>query len=576
MNKKVSVLSLVMAALIAITSCGNSNKQENNQATEENKTSVSEQKDDNKEEAKVEDNTEKKEANNQEGGKSLRMLFDKQGEGTNFDTPWWNRGDIYKVITFRSLFKADPSLSEFKEDLLDSYEASDDGMNYTFKLKDGLKWSDGEDLTAEDVKFSIEGALRGAKVNSIYRGAFTSIKGAEEFIDGSAEEVEGLKADGQTLEVTMADSVGNMIPVLSQFAILPKHGFEGVDMTEYHTADFWKNPITNGMYKVKEVVTDSYIALEPNENYEGQAPKIQSVVINIVPSDAKLNSVLGDQADVFNSKVPTEIAAVNDKDNWEKQVVDTLFYYYLVFNQTGNDQRPANEWIKNPKFRQAIYYAIDRKNLTASLFPDLSEESTYGVPAKDETNKDTSLEMYEYNPEKSKEILEEIGYKADKPLEFRYYMADQASVDLYNSIAANLQAVGIPVNVQKFAGDATQELMELRNYDIALKGLSAFGYEEWYGEYVPATNNLIKVFGEQVGSKYEKLHADLLKETDEAKRADILKELQKIESEDLSKEVIFMLKNAIFVNTDNVDTKGATFTNPWFAADIGFENWELK
>ena len=579
--KKVSILSIALSAMMLLTACGGGgNNTAEKQPADTNQTEVSEKA--NTDQGKENADMGKEVANEDvatdvnQDGKSLRMLFDKQGEGTNFDTPWWNRGDIYKVITFRSLFKADPSLSEFKEDLLESYEASEDAMSYTFKLKDGLKWSDGEDLTAEDVKFSIEGALKGAKVNSIYRGAFSSIEGAEDFKEGKAEEVSGLKADGQTLEVSMEKSVGNMIPVLSQFAILPKHGFEGVDMTEYHTADFWKNPATNGMYKVKEVVTDSYIALEPNENYEGEAPKIQSVVINIVPSDAKLNAVLGDQADVFNSKVPTEIQSVASKENWDGQVVDTLFYYYLVFNQTGNDTREANKWIKNPKFRQAIYHAIDRESLTASLFPDLAEASTYGVPAKDADNKDTGLEMYDYDPEKAKAILEEIGYTPDQPLEFRYYMADQASVDLYNSIAANLQAVGIPVNVQKFAGDATQELMELRNYDIALKGLSAFGYEEWYGEYVPETNNLIKVFGEEVGAKYEDLYNDLLQETDEAKRADILKELQKIESEDLSKEVIFMLKNEIIVNTDNVDTKGATFTNPWFAADIGFENWELK
>lgn len=579
--KKVSILSIALSAMMLLTSCGGGDDNtSNNNSADTNKTEVSENANtnDKKENAntlsEVASNDDKD--TNLENQKSLRMLFDKQGEGTNFDTPWWNRGDIYKIISYRSLFKADPSLSEFKEDLLDSYEESDDGMSYTFKLKDDLKWSDGKDITAEDVKFSIEGALKGAKVNSIYRGAFSSIAGAEDFKEGKIEEVSGLKADGQTLSVAMDKSVGNMIPILSQFAILPKHGFEGVDMTEYHTADFWKNPITNGMYKVKEVVTDSYLALEPNENYEGQAPKIQSVVVNIVPSDAKLNAVLGDQADVFNSKVPTEIQSVASKDNWDGQVVDTLFYYYLVFNQTGNDTRPANKWIKDPKFRQAIYYAIDRESLSTSLFPDLAEESTYGVPKKDEDNKNEDLEMYSYDPEKAKALLEEIGYTPDQALEFRYYMADQASVDLYNSIAANLQAVGIPVNVQKFAGDATQELMELRNYDIALKGLSAFGYEEWYGEYVPETNNLIKVFGEDVGEKYDSIYKDLLEETDQDKRADILKELQKVESEDLSKEVIFMLKNEIFVNTDNVDTKGATFTNPWFAADIGFENWELK
>ena len=265
--KKNYVLGLALSAIMLLTSCGGAKAPENKEAG------------DAKQETKVEETAKTDESSE----KSLRMLFDKQGEGTNFDTPWWNRGDIYKVITFRSLFKANPELTEFKEDLLDSYTMAEDGMSYEFNIKDGLKWSDESDLTAEDVKFSIEGALKAAKVNSIYKSAFSSIKGAEDYKEGKAEEVAGLKVEGNKLTMEMDKSVGNMIPILSQFAILPKAGFEGVDMTEYHTADFWKNPITNGMYKVKEVATDSYLALEPNENYEGQAPKIKSVVVNIVP-----------------------------------------------------------------------------------------------------------------------------------------------------------------------------------------------------------------------------------------------------------------------------------------------------
>ncbi|MDO4662213.1 MAG: ABC transporter substrate-binding protein [Tissierellia bacterium] len=505
----------------------------------------------------------------------MTTLYDKQGEGTNFDTPWWNRGDLYKVISYRSLFKADSTLSDFKEDLLDSYTVSDDSKTYEFTLKDGLKWSDGKDLTGDDVKFSVEGALKGAKVNSIYTNAFVRIKGAKDYRDGKANEVSGIKVDGNKVTFEMEETCGNMIPVLSQFAILPAHGFDGVDMTQYATADFWKAPITNGMYKVDEVVTDSYITLVPNENYEGEKPKIDKVVVNIVPSDAKLNAILGDQADFFNSKSPVGISSIKEKENWDSQTVDTLFYYYLVFNETGSDDGKANEFIKDPKFRQAVYYAIDRENLAKNLFPDIATPTTYGVPASDEKNKNNDLEMYEYNPEKAKKILDEIGFKQDKPLEFRYYMADQSSVDLYNSIAANLKDVGIDVNVQKFAGDATQELFDIRNYDIALKGLSAFGYEEWYGEYSSSNQNFKNILGD-VGQKYDETYNKFLSETDPDKRAELLKSLQEIESNDLSKMPIFMLKNVIFTNSNVVDIKDAKFGNPWFATDNGFENWELK
>lgn len=560
--KKKSILALFLALVMILSACG---------GTTPKKDAGKDEKAPSKDAAQ----TEKDGKAPSKGEKVLTTLYDKQGEGTNFDTPWWNRGDLYKVVSFRSLFKANSDLTEFKEDMIKDYKMAEDGLSYEFNLKDGLKWSDGKELTAEDVKFSIEGALKGAKVNGIYTAAFSKIEGAKEYKEGSAKEVKGIVADKNKITIKLTQSVGNMLGILSQFAILPKHGFEGVDMTEYHKADFWKKPVTNGMYKVDEVVTDSYLTLVPNENYEGTKPKIEKIVVNIVPSDAKLNAVLGNKADFFNTKVPAEIKSIQGNSNWQSQAVDTLFYYYLVFNYTGNDTRPANEFLKNPKFRQAIYYAIDRENFAKNLFPELAEVSTLGVPARDKNNKNTELEQYAYNPEKAKEILKEIGYKSDKPLEFRYYMADQSSVDLYNSIAQNLKDVGIAVNVQKFAGDATQELFDIRNYDLALKGLSAFGYDEWYGEYASSHGNFPKLIGD-AGKQYDKLYNDLLQATDPAKKAEILKGLQAIEEKDLSKMTIFMLKNMIFTNSDKVDTKGAKFGNPWFATDISFENWELK
>ncbi|MDO5027269.1 MAG: ABC transporter substrate-binding protein [Tissierellia bacterium] len=559
--KKRSIIALLLALVMLLGACGKTTTEDPKKPEEGQKT---------EETGKTEEP-----ANKDGEEKVLTTLYDKQGEGTKFDTPWWNRGDLYKVVSFRSLFKANADLTEFKEDLLKDYTMSEDGLTYEFNLKDGLKWSDGKELTAEDVKFSIEGALKGAKVNGIYSAAFSKIEGVDAYKKGEAEEVTGIVADGNKITLKLTQSVGNMIGILSQFAILPKHGFEGVDMTKYHTADFWGNPITNGMYKVDKVDPDAYLTLVPNEHYEGTKPKIEKIVVNIVPSDAKLNAVLGNKADFFNTKVPAEIQAISANQNWESQAVDTLFYYYLVFNYTGNSERPANEFITNPKFRQAIYYAIDRENFAKNLFPELAEVSTFGVPARDKDNKNTELEQYAYNPEKAKELLKEIGYTNEKPLEFRYYMADQSSVDLYNSIAQNLADVGIDVNVQKFAGDATQELFDIRNYDIALKGLSAFGYDEWYGEYASSHGNFPKLIGD-AGKQYDDLYNQLLQVTDPAKKAEILKSLQEIESQDLSKMTIFMLKNMIFTNGDKVDTKGAKFGNPWFATDIGFENWELK
>ena len=549
--KRKSLIATLMSCVLLLTACGGGTKPTEQPNKEGEKPAAT-----------------------QTGEKALYTIFSKQGEGTNFDTPWWNRGDLYKVITFRSLFKANNTLTEFNPDLITEYKSSEDGLTYDFMLKDGLKWSDGKPLTAEDVKFSVEGALKGAKVNGIYSAAFTKIEGAKEYKEKKADTVSGITVDGNKLTLKLSQPVGNLIPILSQFAILPKHGFEGVDMLEYNTADFWKMPITNGMYKVEEIKTDSYITLVPNENYEEAKPKIEKVIVNIVPSEGILTAVADGQADFFNSKVPAEIAKLSENSAWEKSAVDTLFYYYLIFNLTGNDTRPANKALQDPKVREAIYYAIDRENLAKNIYPEIGEVASLGVPSRDLGNYNDTINKFEYNPEKAKELLKEANYDTNQTLEFRYYMADQSSVDLYNAIAANLADVGIKMNVQKFAGDATQELFDIRNYDIALKGLSAFGYDEWYGEYSSAHGNFPKLIGHN--EAYDEPYNNLLQATSEEKKSISLKELQSIEEKDLTKLPVFVLKNMIFVNGEKVDSKGAKFGNPWFAYDLGFENWDLK
>lgn len=100
------------------------------------------------------------------------------GDGSTTDdripTPWYNR-IMATNLMFRGLFLADSTLTEVKPDLAESYEVSDDGLVYTITLKDGLKWSDGEALTVDDVQWSIETGLKAATINSIYTAAFKTI-----------------------------------------------------------------------------------------------------------------------------------------------------------------------------------------------------------------------------------------------------------------------------------------------------------------------------------------------------------------------------------------------------------------
>lgn len=110
------------------------------------------------------------------------MYISVEKESTSPDKvefPWYNLR-LPCILMYRSLILANPAETEFTPDMAE-FEISPDGLIYTFEMKEGLKWSDGEPLTAEDVKWSVETALKAAQVTSTFTTCFNYIKGAKEF-----------------------------------------------------------------------------------------------------------------------------------------------------------------------------------------------------------------------------------------------------------------------------------------------------------------------------------------------------------------------------------------------------------
>lgn len=514
-------------------------------------------------------------SNNNDGNsteKVINIAAEKGGNlDTKFDYVWVNNGELYKELTYRHLFKTDASLTEINPDLADSYELSDDGLTLTIKMKDGLKWSDGEALTGEDVQWSISTILKAALANGIYTSAFTKIEGAEAWKDGSADSLSGIQVDGNTVTITFAQKVGNILNVLSQFAILPKHCLKDSDPLQLHNDPYWENPVTDGMYKIGQFEPGNYIELVQDENYEGEKPKIDKVIVNIV-GDA-LTAAQDGKSDFMKSNAPGMIEELNKIDGYKSFSVDTLFYRYFIVNYedaAGN----KNTKMEDARVREAILYAINRKELIDKLYPDLGVVDNSGVPAGYNGYDDT-LNQYEYNPEKAKQLLKEAGWNFNEPLKIRYYYGDQTSIDFINAVTQYLSEIGMKVDALKVTGDSTTALFSVKDYDIALKGLSAFGFEEFYGEYTSQNANFKNIFG--ASGSFDDLYNQLVAETDQAKRAEILKELQAKEQEELLKLPMFSLKNKIFINTNHITLpEDIAFGNPWYSYDKQFEKWDVK
>lgn len=498
---------------------------------------------------------------------TLKLASLIEGAGDKTAYPWHNPGGPALTAMYRTLVLAEADLTTVNPDLAESYTISEDGLTYTFVMKEGLKWSDGEALTADDVKFSIKTNLKAAVSNAIFTNAFTKIVGADTWRDGSAEDLEGVVVDGNTVTITLTAPYGSFLSVIAQFVILPEHAMADVDPLEINNSEYWGKPVTSGAFKLEEMSAGNYYTLVPNENYEGTPWKITKIINYFVPD--MITAAQAGNTYFMNSNATDVISEINKLDHMTMFPVEILFYRYFICNMKGTDGN-ENPVMQDVRVRQAILHAIDRETLAEQLFPGLAHVVNSGV--SNDAAEYNGVE-YEYNPEKAKQLLEEAGYDFNHTFRILYYYSDQTSIDFMDAIAYYLGEVGMKVEtIQSTQG--TTDLFSTRNYDVGYKGLSAFSIAEWYGEYSSTNANFKNIFGGD--TQFDEGATAIAAEADASKRSETLKELQELEQENLYKLPLYTIGNNVFVNTDCVKLpEGQVFGNPWYLYNMGLENWEI-
>lgn len=466
-------------------------------------------------------------------------------------TPWLNRS-IPTNLMFRSLYIADSTLTNVQPDLAEQLpQISDDGLTYTIKLKDDLKWSDGNPLTADDVLWSIDTALKSTQVNPIYTSAFKKISEKN--------------TDGNTITIKLSEPISSFTDILGQFAILPKHSLENIDALKLDSdTTFWQDPVTSGYYMVDEFKVGNYFTMEKNPNYEGEPAKIEKVTVSYV--NDYLTAAQANNVDFLYGNAPDMVDAIEKMGTYTSTPIDVLFYKYLIFNMEGTDGK-KNEAMQNVEVRKAIIEAIDRTEL-ASMYPSANVLNS-GVPDKSEAYNGFE---YKFDTQKAKEAIQKSGYDLSRPLRICYYNNDQTSIDLINYMTYNLEQAGFKVEAT-LSNDGTTDLFTNRNYDIGFKGKSSFSMDEWYGEYL-STDALFKnIFGGD--TSFDKAVSKLAAATDTEQKNEALKELQKLEQEKVYKVPMFTVGTYVFTSNNVKVPSGVEFCNPLYNCDIDFENWTM-
>ncbi len=305
------------------------------------------------------------------------------------------------VIEYPLLVQYSPEF-EWEGDWAESWETSEDGLTWTFHLKEG-QWSDGEPLTAEDAVWTGETVLKYADGPTAILAPFLS-------------HVESLEApDPQTLVITYERPVGNVLPQLQQFFILPKHVWEkhdtnkGRGLKAYNPQD--DLPVVGaGPFVITEYDKKGTTIFEKNPNYYGTEPNVDTVGYQYFANeDALLAAFRADQIDFLEEVPPNAVSSLEEDESVVVSNVPSTDIKNFIFN--SNPDKPDNRELLDPKVREAIEYAIDREEIAEVAFAGNAEPVASIVAPITGEWMNPNIEPLPFDPDKGNEILDAAGYE---------------------------------------------------------------------------------------------------------------------------------------------------------------------
>ncbi len=253
-----------------------------------------------------------------------------------FEHPWFNPGlFITNKVLFDRLISCDGGLAPTRPKMAKYYNLSKDAKTLTFELKNGLQWHDGSAITAEEIKWNIELALKVPNIMPIFKTTFSYLEGAEAFMNGSASSVSGIAVSGNKITLSFAQVDPNVLLTFTQWTPLPRKHLEGVDPAKFQQHPFWQNPIGSGPYKVKEVKMNDYLIMVPFENFHEGVSRIDEIVA--YPSkdnDANLvKNALAGSLDYGFTKNVADVKALEEMDHMRVIPADIPYTRMVWFNK---------------------------------------------------------------------------------------------------------------------------------------------------------------------------------------------------------------------------------------------------
>ncbi len=440
----------------------------------------------------------------------LKLAGGDYGEPTPFLCYPRGPGGFKVELIFDSLIEKDdkgiiPWLAE-------KWSISEDGTEFTFDIRKNVKWQDGKDMTAEDVKFSYEYYMKHPPVsNSLVVDGKNLVKNVEVL-------------EGNKVKITVEKYTATALESLGLVRILPKHVWENVtDPNKFSGKDAW---VGCGPYILKEYNKEQgsykYVA---NKNYWGLKPAVDE--LQYVPvSDETLAFEKGD-IDYFTPS-PDILSKYENNSKYGVLNVHPWFGYRLIPNMKKREE------LQDKDLRQAITYDIDKKELVDKVARGAAVPASPAYLPVDHIWYNKDIKQYDFNLEKAKELLKGKTYS------FELLIANSnEDLRIGELIKINMAKIGINITVKSTDSKTRDAAVKSGNYELIINSHGGWGadadtlrnlYVIYKAQTVGQTTGGIPGYS---NDEINKLCQEELTEKDQNKRKEIIMKLQKVIAEEV-------------------------------------------
>lgn len=344
-------------------------------------------------------------------------------------------------LIFEGLVRASEDGKEIEPCLADTWEISDDGLTYTFHLREEAKFSDGTDVTAEDAAFSINRSLNEGSWNSL----ISCMKEAK-------------AVDEDTVEIDLKNPSGSLLSCLASFicAVYPESYYSSTDADT-----LTKEPLGTGAFYLEEWKPDEKMILKKNPYYwETGYPAADEIDLLVVPDDnTRLMQLQAGQIDAMEGVSAQMREQLQNTAGVTVLDFPTTHVDYVSFNYTS-------EKLNDKRVRQALNYATNREDINKAVFGGLGTLCPSVVwPTAEFFNPDQK--SYDYDPDQAKELLKEAGAE-NLDLNLIISTGDASSLMEATILKDQWSKVGVNLNIEQMDSSARRDARNNLTFEVLL------------------------------------------------------------------------------------------------------------